>query len=1060
MNGSFPKVAEQVINNNKIIVDILNKLSSLTTTKEASINFDIYDENGILRTYSLPSFTSLKGEIDRLNNNINSLYNIDSNGALIQPSNQNKFKKIITIDLNSEPSQISSLGTISTFKADPNWFFDSMLNPMLNVEFDLTGKMDYNIRKCLVRRYIVNFSKDATGALTNSGQTALNSFNSTFRNNSNVDLTEFENWHKTTNGLVSPLIPLYDEQIFDLQPNELSYDGVFNVLSIQEDTLNRKIWYVIDKLEFNVLADNSIKKLSVGDELLTNTSLGSSTRYKILEVNTSQSSPRVRLERQEGLDPISVGIGTIKIYSPINYSQKLKVSIGYNERNVIFIKPINTETNIVAKKWSLGTGYWSNDLRLSSTNPDNGMTMEQFYVDNVLDYSTVLQDLVIKKTPNKLAGTPVAPTLNVDNFKVVQINKHLTDTPDSNLLKQKHNYQLTLKSEIEQIDTTLTDLNKKSKFTQFTTEADKKTFQLQIDKLNNQKVSKSKLLSSVSQEILNLSQNPITKVDPKFKLRGFWTLPDAIITTGTKPQEIIQFKVQYRYLSKDGKETPVETFNVDNTSKGAFSNWNEFKTEVRKRTFDPATNTYTWEKEDLQNAETPNINQLDLSIQNNEKIELRIKSISEVGYPESPVESDWSDIITIDFPDDLNNVINENESIVKEATKEDLKNSLNNELSAKGLDEHLSDTLTVNNKNFHHESSKILSGFKDSNGVALDLFEYLRNLEAKIKTLEEQINNVKGELKVTILRNNQEFTIKDGSELLFNIECEDYLDKYTENGVPTGRVYANNIYVIKEFVLKVENIAAKSPLGLLSSKTYLNNTDVYNNKVPQTFWVNNQDEIIYSNTTGETLTQNNNQFIWCVNYDSITDDKNSKLSENIGNLFTKNNSLTNVLSSTEYTLGYGEKTPLKFVGSNKSLLEKGKWIDETTSVASTNKLLTTIHPVIQNLEKLVETNSDKIKYLNAGESIIVPIHIYFKLNSLDSNQNGLNYKYVDFNNSSTTIKHIKKVKFLIENESENKPFKFSIKFNMNRNNVINSKFKQYDNPNIGFEFDTPTPFNG
>jgi hypothetical protein len=43
------------------------------------------------------------------------------------------------------------------------------------------------------------------------------------------------------------------------------------------------------------------------------------------------------------------------------------------------------------------------------------------------------------------------PTLNLDNFKVVQINKHLTDTPDSNLIKQKHNYQLTLRSEVQQI---------------------------------------------------------------------------------------------------------------------------------------------------------------------------------------------------------------------------------------------------------------------------------------------------------------------------------------------------------------------------------------------------------------------------------------------------------------------------------------------------------------------------------------------------------------------------------------------------------------------------------
>jgi integrase len=133
-------------------------------------------------------------------------------------------------------------------------------------------------------------------------------------------------------------------------------------------------------------------------------------------------------------------------------------------------------------------------------------------------------------------------------------------------------------------------------------------------------------------------------------------MPEAIATRGTLPQEVIQFRVQYRYLSKDGKETPVETFKLNDTGTsprpGAFSNWNEMKTDVRKRFYDPKTETYTWQIEDVSNADTPNINQLDIPIQFNEKVEIRIKSISEVGYPESPVESDFSSTITVEFPDD------------------------------------------------------------------------------------------------------------------------------------------------------------------------------------------------------------------------------------------------------------------------------------------------------------------------------------------------------------------------------------------------------------------------
>ena len=433
-------------------------------------------------------------------------------------------------------------------------------------------------------------------------------------------------------------------------------------------------------------------------------------------------------------------------------------------------------------------------------------------------------------------------------------------------------------------------------------------------------------------------------------------------------------------------------------------------------------------------------------------MEIRVKSISEVGWPESAVESDWSEILTVNFPDDLNNVLNDNDFILKEATKEDLKARMDSELAAKGLDEHLSDTVTLNNKTYHHDSDKILSGFKDENGVAMDLYEYLKKLEDRIKGLEEKIRRAKGELEIVILRNNQEFVISNGSETTFTLECEDYLDPYKATGIPTGRVYANNIYVVKDFVVKIKNKSVDSPLGLLSDKNYTSNSTAYNSNSPQVFWVNEHDEILTNDTSGQTKTQMNNQFIWGVNYSSITSNSVNKLSENIGNSFnTKgNNSLTDILSSNEYNLGYNETNILSFLGNNKSLLDSSKWLDTNVTVSSTTKLLTTIHPVIKDLDDIVETNSDKVYSMKSGDSnsIIVRLNIYFKLNALDSNQNGLNYKYVDFNNTKDTVKHIKKVKFSLENESENRPFTFTIKFNINRNKVIFKRPESFTAPYI------------
>jgi hypothetical protein len=1038
---SFPKIADQILSYNKNIIDILTKLNSLSTTTDPTVNVEVLNEKGQIQVFSLPSNNSLKADIERLNNNINSLYSIDSVGATIQTSSQNKFRKVITVDLNREPLSLGTINIVTKFKTSPNWFFDSLLDPLISVEFDLSNKIENNVRKCLSRRYIMDFAKDSKGNLTNLGQSAQNSFDNLFKGNSQIDINAFENWHKTTPGIVEPLNPRFDEQIFDLEPNSLLYDGEFNVDEVYEDKPNRRQWYYLNTLDYLVVDSNTVKQLAIGNEVIIN-SPQTSTRYKVLEVSTSDSRPRVRFERVEGIEPIPIGLGTLKIYSPVIYTKKLRVSVGYNERNSIFMKPINTDNNLLSRKWSQGTGFYTGELMLDSSGTSNGLSMDQFYQDYVYDYGEVLKDLVSKKTPNKLAGVPNSPTLNIADFKVVQINQHLTDTPDSNLIKQKHNLQLNVKSELEQIQNAIIDRNKKLKITKFKSIGDKQKHDLEVVELLGKREARSKHLSSLTKEIIDLSKNPTTKVDPIFRVRGFWAMPEAVSTRGTKPQEVVQFIVEYKKLSKDGKENPIETYTVgDNKTKASFSNLYTIKTDARKRSFDPSTGEYFWQIEDLESADTPNINQLDIPIQANEKVEIKVMSISEVGWPDTPTYSGWSETITIEFPDDLNNVLNEGDFILQEATKDDLRVSMNAELSAKGLDTHLEDQVIVDSRTFHHESSKIVSGFKDVNGATLDLFEYLKSLQDRIYSLEEKIQRAKGELEIVILRNNQEFIVSNSSETVFNVECEDYLDKYSATGAPSGRVYQNDIYVIKDFVIRIRNKSVNSPLGLLSGKTYLQNSPVYNQGVPQAFWVNEKDELMTSDISGSTKTQVNNQFLWQVNYDSISETTTTKLSENIGNAFTVNNSITSVLGSNEFSIGYNETSVLNFLGNNKSLLEPSKWIDNTVSVASTTKLLTSIHPIVPEIEKIVESNSEKVKTLNTGSNndIIIPINIYFKMNSLDQNQSGLNYEYIDLNKTHKTVKHIKKIKFLLENEAENRPFTFSIKFNINRNKVILKK---------------------
>jgi len=196
--------------------------------------------------------------------------------------------------------------------------------------------------------------------------------------------------------------------------------------------------------------------------------------------------------------------------------------------------------------------------------------MEQFYTEYVYDYGSVLKDLVSKNIPSRLSGVPDAPSLDISNFKVVQINKHLTDTPNSALIKQKHNYQNSLKSEINQIQESILDRNKKLKVTRFKSESSKKQSFLEVKELTSKKESRNKLLSTVTREIIDISKNPITKAEPKYRLRGFWEFPEAVVSKGTLPQEIIQFRVEYRYVGVDGTETSIDQYKVNDSEKASF----------------------------------------------------------------------------------------------------------------------------------------------------------------------------------------------------------------------------------------------------------------------------------------------------------------------------------------------------------------------------------------------------------------------------------------------------------------------------------------------------------
>jgi hypothetical protein len=848
----------QQLRNNQNVTEILTKLDQSLHSNDSFVTLKTIDSTGKEMTSQFPTMGYFKQQLDRVVKTLGILSGIEGNPASIEIAN-NSFKRIITADLNLEPKKIDNLDPVSVFKTNPNWIFDSFLNPKISVELDLTNKVEARIRQIQTRRFIVEFDRqltvDVTGnevaTLTTLGQARKDEFDLKYKGKSNIDLIEFVQYLKQQ-GVVNRVDDtLIDEDYFRIEPNRLNYKGLFSVLSTDVDTINKKLWYILDTLTYyDVSNESSLPapvQLKVGDLVNVNPNVAnvtSTTVYKVIEISTITSDLRVRFEQVYGEEPIPVRIDALNFYSEFVPSRKVRVSIGFDEHNVLFVRPFDDVNNLIGKDWSSGIGFYTNELKLDD---NNGEAFSEYYVKQVYDYGLVIEDLVQKKVPNYYSIKPNAPVLEDKNFKVVHINQHLTNTVEAEQIRDLHNSKNDLTSQIQQLNNAVEGKNRFIETTVFESQADRKKAEDELGTLQNKLKTKNETKFTIVKNILASKKN-VNQIAPKFKVRGFWPMPQAVTTGKTAPQEVVQFEVWYRYVNKSGAENPIATFadlandalltaSSQNTTvnanltkpkkvNAAFSNWKKYKTDARVRSQDLITGQWKWHIEDVQDANTPNINQLDLDISPGEVVQVKIKSLSEVGWPETPGESDFSTLLEIPFPEDLKSILNDDQFILKEASADDLRVNFEQDLEARGLGLHLGSSIRLDNIYYAHKAEAISSGFKDdTSGQIVNLYDQLLKMINRITSLEEQLAKGKGELEVFIINKGTKTKVFNGNVLTFNLNMEDYMTQ-TKIGLSTSpvsngnRCYKNDLYINEDFVLEIRNNAKESPLGLLANRNY------------------------------------------------------------------------------------------------------------------------------------------------------------------------------------------------------------------------------------------------
>lgn len=812
-NNSISNAIKQLLEINVNSLKTFERINEAVTTDEKNIPLEILTAEGTKTVY-VPSFGFMKRELERLDTNLKALSGLGTGSTKVKLAD-GSYQNIITTALKTPANDIVRLNRPTTFGVKTNYFFEDFLNPLMTINLDVTGQIPNDTEQVLVRRYIF----DSTSPL------AVEFFNENFRNQNNLDYVT------AVRSLTNASIPhIVDEETRMMPYRNSRYSGKFDVVSIdttQKDvivngsTVKQSIkMYTLDTLNYNDATKEvgQTEALKVGDELIVN-SISKNTRYKVLKLDGS--TRQVELELVEGYEPIKIGVDQLMVYKNVGNTLGVEINVGFNERILFFVKAIDPQSKMLAENWSPGVGLYTNEL----THVIEDGTVEllsDFYKSEVADFGRFIKALKDDAIPPATQGvTPDAPPLYESNFRVVQINKHLTDSDSVVKIKKLSADKVAIEETIKSLDDTIYKKRSEiaTKTYNSTIEADKDKSELST--LIDQRASESKLYNSIVNQIQGLSNDTnAINTSPKFRVRGFWPVPTAKQVANTIDQEVVQFVIQYRYSSTAGKapEAAQIAFTEDSREKTAiFSNWTEIKTTVRERA-KGVDGKFVWIAPTVEDGQAVNFNQLDLPIQPGETIEIRIKSVSEAGFPANPIMSDWSAPIKIDFPDgivdatDVPGLINQN-------IAELAKVRMSNELTSKGVYTHVAGSFTANEKFYAHSGTDLASGFLSPEQKPVSVYDKLAELQQMISSLQEQLAATKGDLSVKLVAEDGTVTVIQANTVN-QVFAGYYTDEVSQLTVKKGHI------VTKTFKLLLENTKA-TPLELVSRMAGDRNYPVY-----------------------------------------------------------------------------------------------------------------------------------------------------------------------------------------------------------------------------------------
>jgi hypothetical protein len=804
-NNSLSTIIKQFLEINTNTLNAFERINEAVISDRETVPLDILTEDGDTKTIYVPAFGYMNRELKRLDQNIKALSGLTDGTAKVRLAD-GSYQKILKSSLKTPAADITNVNRPFNFNIKSNNFFEDFLTPLLTTSFDVSDQIPTDTERVLVKRVVIDGSFDF----------AAQFFDDNYKGVDDISYNDL------INAIAFDNIPFYvDEEVRDMPYRNTLFYGKFDVTSV--DTIQKTIivegeetrktikLYTLDKLTYSD-SNKDLKDtefLKVGDEIIVN-SARRGTKYKVKTIYSE--TRQVELDIVEGYEAIKIGADVLSIYKANDTQVNIEINVGFNERFVVFFKPIDPNSKIIAENWSPGAAVYSNELTMTMDSGET-TTLANYYKQNVADFGQFIKALKEDPIPPSTLGVaPNIPDILEENFKVVQINKHLTENDAALKVKKLNADKVSADSTIKKLDDSISKKRALVATKKYKSKIERDRDKNELTSLINERSSESKLYSSIVSQIQSAASDAqLTKIEPKYRIRGFWAIPEPKLVAETIPQEVVKFKVQYRYLSTTGKTSEIAQISFDengNKRTGVFSNWNEYETPVRARLRDEEGKFY-WSNSAVEDGQEVNFNQLDIPIQPGEVVEFKIKSISEAGWPSNPLESDWSDIIRVSFPEgELDNVSVTN--LVEENANEVARVKLLEELEAAGVYSHITDAFSANEKYFAHTANTIASGFLSPEQNPVSLFDKLSEMQSKLTALEEVIANIRGELTVTLIAEDGTTTeIKNNTNN--KVFAGYYVDEVADLAIKKGHI------VTKKFKLVLGN--AKSTTLELIART-------------------------------------------------------------------------------------------------------------------------------------------------------------------------------------------------------------------------------------------------